>query len=222
MRKKYQKIAILSACCISFYLGTQIVGETEASFSKQASIEKLTIKTAFVFPSTIHELKKQANAIAEHIEKSYERLNVDNNEISLQEAKERLAILSQLNEQVIAFYELYTELNRYNQQVREEKDHQHIFDFVIEGYKHVDKLMKAGGISSYARQFTDIQASLKEQIDRLEKQKLQQSQEELEKQETQESLENDLHDEPNNREIENTREEGQGMEKNEESDTSSK
>ncbi|MGE8204536.1 DUF4047 domain-containing protein [Heyndrickxia sp. NPDC080065] len=214
MSRKYHKVVFPCLCCLSFYLGTQIIGETEASFSSQTSLEKITITTAFVFPSTIKDLKNRAKKTVKQIQQSFERIDLTSKNLSIKEIKEKLARISQTKGQIEEFYKIYDELSRYYQQVQKQKDGNHTFNYVSDGFKNVDMLKRDKKLSSYSRRIEAISVSLREQIEKLEKQETQVPQKKRKPQDSQE--------EKKNQETPILQDDEQGVKKSEESDSPGK
>ena len=60
-------------CCLAFYGGTQLTGETEAAFSSQVSLESITLSTADVVPASARE-EDQTIQLQENIESQDEAI----------------------------------------------------------------------------------------------------------------------------------------------------
>lgn len=71
MKKGLNKLILPCLCCLSFYTGTQLVGETAAAFTSQAETKPILISTAFVFPSYIHGLEQKARINSDQIIKEH-------------------------------------------------------------------------------------------------------------------------------------------------------
>lgn len=75
--KKVRNILILPCICsISFYMGSQVVTHTEASYVHQQKVEA-TLSTAIVFPKTIERLTGEAK---QHKEAIFNHFNAINHE----------------------------------------------------------------------------------------------------------------------------------------------
>jgi Domain of unknown function (DUF4047) len=148
MRKAFHKtIFIPCLCCVSFYSGIQLAGETEATFSSRASPESIEISAAFVFPATIKQLEDRAQEIADSMIDKYEISIAASQDESLKELYERLAEITnteqELNHRLGALQNVYDELYSFHSHVQsqEEKDILTV-NYVREGFQNVDRILK--------------------------------------------------------------------------------
>ncbi|MEH6988215.1 DUF4047 domain-containing protein [Cytobacillus firmus] len=147
MKKSMPKRIILPClCCLSFYAGHLVVGETEALFSSQAELEPMTIASAFVFPETIQNLQNQADGIAGSMRQNFKlAAEISWNTESKQELKNRLYQLTELEEQLKKqmdrLVSIVDELNLYEQQAKSSHTGNPSFAYIHEGYRHADLLL---------------------------------------------------------------------------------
>lgn len=147
MRRAFHKtIFIPCLCCVSFYSGIQIVGETEATFSSRASPESIEISAAFVFPATIKQLEDRAQEIADSMIDKYE-ISIASQDESLKELYERLAEITtteqELNHRLGALQNVYNELYYFHSHVQSQEETDILtVDYVREGFQHVDRILK--------------------------------------------------------------------------------
>ncbi|MHA7139652.1 DUF4047 domain-containing protein [Rossellomorea arthrocnemi] len=153
MKGRFSKLVIPSLLLMNLSLTIHLMGETEASFSNQEIVDNLTFSAAFVFPSTIKGMEKEASQHVNEIKKmyqGYQKLNLD--EALL--LKETLISLDQ------ELQRLYRELEGYYQQALKDPEE---FNYVIKGFDRVDKLVVE---LDSAERFSQLQSyieSLKEE-----------------------------------------------------------
>ena len=97
--KKVRNILIFPCICsMTFYMGSQVVTHTEASFLNQQKVEA-TISTAMVFPKTIEKLTVEAK---QHQETIFNHYNAINNagDGTVAELEEKLAAWKQHREAI--------------------------------------------------------------------------------------------------------------------------
>ncbi|WP_108670588.1 DUF4047 domain-containing protein [Peribacillus acanthi] len=169
MKDAFHKAIILPCiCCISFYTGVQLVGETEASFSRQASIDSVEMSAAFVFPSTIKQLENKAQSIAASIYNKYESISPYSPDSSLQELQENQFAIIQTDQDLAHLLNelesVHFELSSHSQQALEIQD----YDFVHKGYKNVDSLIKEVRTKIDFQYLATILSSIRSQIKDLE------------------------------------------------------
>jgi hypothetical protein len=146
MKGRFSKIIIPGLLILNLSLTVHLMGETEASFSSQKSPETMTFSAAFVFPSTIKQLEKNARYHVSEIEKLYRGYQELNQDEALL-LKETLVSLDQ------ELQRLYRELDGYYQQALKDPEE---FNYAIKGFGRVDKLiveldspMKLSQLQSY-------------------------------------------------------------------------
>lgn len=147
MKKSMPKRIILPClCCLSFYAGHLVVGETEALFSSQAELEPITITSAFVFPATIQKLQNHADGISGRMRQNYKRaIEISWNTESKQQLQERLHQLAELEEQLKKQMDrlasIADELYEYEQQAKSIHTGDPSFAYIHEGYQHANLLL---------------------------------------------------------------------------------
>lgn len=135
----HRDIIFVCLCCLFFYSGNHLVGETEAIFSSQVKNEPIELSAAFVFPSTIKHLEDTAEEIVMNMEKNYQMtLSITPNE-TLEELQGQLArITANVQELYIQMDNLntvYEELSLY-----QNKNQQDTLAYVHEGFQSVESL----------------------------------------------------------------------------------
>jgi hypothetical protein len=135
----HRDIIFVCLCCLFFYLGNRLVGETEAIFSSQVKHEPIELSAAFVFPSTIKHLEDTAEESVMSIKKNYQMtLSITPNE-TLEELQGQLARISgnvqELYIQLDKLNTVYEELSLYKNKNQEEH-----LAYVQEGFQSVESL----------------------------------------------------------------------------------
>ncbi|WP_180232888.1 DUF4047 domain-containing protein [Bacillus sp. AFS055030] len=148
MRRTFHKTILFSSlCCLSFYTGSQIVGETKASFSSQISTKPITVAAAFVFPATIEKLNKQAEILEKQMFGNYELIVVSAPKQSLQKLHDRLTEMTEieqrLHQQLNSLQLVYDELSSYHNRLQDQKTTgNQTFSYVREGFQNVERIKK--------------------------------------------------------------------------------
>ncbi|WP_179865603.1 DUF4047 domain-containing protein [Bacillus sp. AFS017336] len=148
MRRAFHKVILFPClCCMSFYVGSQIVGETEASFSSQISPEPITLAAAFVFPATIEELGKRAEGLKNQMHGNYESIIASTQEQSLQKLRDKLTETTlteqKLREQSNSLQHVYDEMSSYNKRLQEQRTTGNkTYSYVREGFQKVGSIIK--------------------------------------------------------------------------------
>lgn len=161
MRGQFHKAVLLpSICCIAFYGGTQLVGETEASFSSQVTPDSITMSAAIVFPATIKQLEDRAEKVSNNMNHHFKTI-VAASPDTLEELHKQLAAVTANEQELIlelaTLHGIYEELSMYNMEIQnEEVSDIHTYDYVREGFLHVDRLLKD---QQAAIDFQQIEAS---------------------------------------------------------------
>ncbi|MEH7013826.1 DUF4047 domain-containing protein [Neobacillus niacini] len=175
MRGRIQKNILLPClCCIAFYGGTQLVGETEAAFSSQVSPDSITVSAAFVFPSTIKQMEDRAQKIENSMDNNFKTIVTASPNASLEELHKKLAevtaIEQELTRQLGTLHDLFEELSTYNMEIQNQGIRNvHTFDYVREGFQQVDRLVKVVHGKIDFSHIEDIRSSILLQIHALEK-----------------------------------------------------
>ncbi|KON85988.1 hypothetical protein AF332_03620 [Sporosarcina globispora] len=177
MRRKFHHAIILpSLCCISFYIGIHIVGETEASFTSQVSPEPMEISAAFVFPAIIEQLEGDAEEIANNAASKYEIITNDFHDAVLPELYTRLAEIEECEQelriQLNQLQSIYNELFAYQRKIQSYEESDTLtFHYVRDGYQHVKRIMEDGQAAIDFQEIETIRSSLQSQINELEREK---------------------------------------------------
>ncbi|MBB2479652.1 hypothetical protein H5P36_05570 [Bacillus sp. APMAM] len=124
-------------CCICFFLGTKFVGKTEASFSSQVFLGKISMTSAFVFPATIIDLKERAFTIANSIDQYYKTIKQPSNKLGFSEVEDRLDRAIRIKQYINSFFVINNELAGYYQRVHNDSD----LKYVVDGYRNVNDLI---------------------------------------------------------------------------------
>lgn len=174
MRRTFHKAILLPClCCMSFYVGSQTVGETEASFSSQISPEPLRLATAFVFPGTIKQLDNRAEEITYQMYEQYEMIVATSPGTSLQTLRDRLAeitaIEQNLHQQFSTLQDMYGELSEYHYQLQDQQTTGiQTFGYVREGFQKADRMLKEVRETIDFQKIEAIRSSVALQIKKLE------------------------------------------------------
>jgi hypothetical protein len=143
LKGTFRKAIVLSTICsIGFYSGAQFIGQTEASFSSQATLEPIEISAAVVFPATVQDLIDQAQNIFTDMITAKSRMPTVPEKAALKELNEaRSAVIGveqELQSLLLDFENVHTELANINKQVK--KLDPHTYRFVQTGFLQVDKV----------------------------------------------------------------------------------
>jgi len=174
MKRTFNRVVVLPCiCCVSFYSGIQIVGETEASFSSQVSSDFITMSAAFVFPSTIKHLEESAQEIAKSMHVNFETIIVASPGASLQALYEKLTEITEIDQelhlQLGALINIYDELSKYTNQIQDQKETDiQTFDYVREGFQNVDRILQEVHETIDFQQLEEVRSSITSQINELE------------------------------------------------------
>ncbi|MGG2025320.1 DUF4047 domain-containing protein [Gottfriedia sp. S16(2024)] len=148
MKNSIHKMIIFPClCCMSFYVGVKITGETEASFSTKETLRPVEVSTAFVFPSTIKQLVYQSQEIAKTINKEYESIDLPSTDVSYQELEISEDKIKETDQKIRLQYKALEsnvdELSQFNSQILSQKNTDpRTFDYVSEGYHDVLNILK--------------------------------------------------------------------------------
>ncbi|GGI15791.1 DUF4047 domain-containing protein [Gottfriedia solisilvae] len=174
MKVRIRKIILLPClCCMAFYGGSQLVGNTEASFSSQASPDSITMSAAFVFPATIRQLEVGAQRIANSMEHDFKSINATSPEATIEELHKKLAEITAIKQdltlQLGTLLDLYEEVSMYYKEIQNQEGiNLHTFDYVSEGYKNVDGILNEVQAAIDFHQIDVIHSSILIQIQKLE------------------------------------------------------
>jgi small-conductance mechanosensitive channel len=166
----HNAILLPSLCCLAFYGGTQLIGETEAAFSSRASPNSITMSAAFVFPATIKQLVDHAQKVSDSMNDNFTKIVVASTDESMEELHQKLAevtaIEQELTRQLGTLQDLHEELSRYNKNIQNQgMTNVHTFDYVREGFQHVDRLLKMEQTSIDFSHIESIRSSIQWQLE---------------------------------------------------------
>jgi hypothetical protein len=165
-------ISLPCLCCIGFYSGTQLIGETEAVFTSHSAPAPLTISAAPIFPDGVQLMEKQARQIAENMIQVYSRIPDQSDGATIEELSGKLSELEVIEQELSAEQEkldsIYKELLSYLQQSSSERGKS--LDYVAKGVRVVDKIKKEGQRSINYQRIEDVHTFIVNQIKELENQ----------------------------------------------------
>ncbi|WP_341357097.1 DUF4047 domain-containing protein [Rossellomorea sp. y25] len=176
MRGRIHKTILLSSlCCMAFYAGTQLVGETEAAFSSRVSTDPITMSAAFVFPATIHELEERAQKVSKSMEHTFHTVVAPSPEASMEELHRQLdevtAMKEELTRQLGTLQNLYDEVSAYHMDIQNQGvTNAHTYDYVREGFQHVAGMLEVVQATVDFSHIEAIRTSILLQIQNLEDQ----------------------------------------------------
>ncbi|EJR30219.1 MULTISPECIES: DUF4047 domain-containing protein [Bacillus] len=208
--RKFKKMLILPCLCsITFYLGSQMMTYTEATFIHETKVQA-TISTASIFPKTVDQLTEQAKQHKEVILHEYEEMKSKVTFTSTQELEQVLVTWKQGREKIAAERELLQKVyesieNPYNK-VKEEltgdksESNKQVFSYVNAGFhivkehcEYVDKEVNLQEIDKQIQVFEKLlvdetakQVSEAEKKKKLEESKKQEEAKKLEESKKQE------------------------------------
>ncbi|MED4203710.1 DUF4047 domain-containing protein [Neobacillus mesonae] len=147
MRRSFQNILVIpSLLSMSFYSGVLFVGETEAAFTSKISPDSIELAAAFVFPETIRQLRQQAQEHGDLLQVNYQNLVCPLPNATLPELYEKLEEIRQgereLQLGIADLNSIYQEMFQYDTLAKTHGASSHTYDFVIEGYKQVRKVVQ--------------------------------------------------------------------------------
>ncbi|MDM5153907.1 DUF4047 domain-containing protein [Bacillus sp. DX1.1] len=188
--KKIKTILMLPCMCsIAFYLGSQVVTYTEASFVNETKIQS-AISTAIVFPKTIDTLTKEAVQHERSILNAYEEMLRVGEPDSVAALQQQEKVWKQQHEKMKPAYEalqkIYTEIEgHYNQAVESTKNNksessQQVLQYVQAGFTAVKSIRDNVDKQVNLQQIDEKIVSLQKQIEE-EAKKASKEQQEVEK-----------------------------------------
>jgi len=139
-------------CCICFFLGTKLVGKTEASFSSQVFLGKISMTSALVFPATIIDLKERAFTIANSIDQYFKTMKQPSNKLGFSEVEDRLDRAIRIKQYINSFFVINNELAGYYQRVHNDSD----LKYVVDGYRNVNDLINEKRITERSQQIDEM------------------------------------------------------------------
>ncbi len=136
---------IVSLCSIQFYLAMQTVGQTEASFSSQASSEQV-VSTAIVFPKTIQQLTTAAKDHSTRANQLYESIMEVTRSGNEPELSNLLTnVLNEeheLNGELQSLHTIQDQMNNYHNQIHElPETEQRNYEYERKAYQVVSQLI---------------------------------------------------------------------------------
>lgn len=177
MRSKiHQTILLPTLCCMAFYVGNGLVGETEAAFSSRVSPEIITMNAAIVFPTTIQELEDRAQEVSKGMEQNMKMIVAPAQNASMEELHKKLDEVTAVEEELIyqlsTLQHLYEEVSFYHMDIqKQEVSAAHTYDYVREGFQHIEETLKKVQASADFSHIEEIRSSILLQIEELEDQK---------------------------------------------------
>lgn len=141
----FRKAIVLSTICsIGFYSGAQIIGQTEASFTSQASLEPIEVSAAIVFPAAVQNMIDQAQNIFTDMITIQSKMPIVPENATLQELNEARSVVigveQELHSLLLDFENVHTELANMNKQVK--KLDPNTYSFVQTGFLKADETRK--------------------------------------------------------------------------------
>ncbi len=149
--KKVRKMLILPCICsVAFYMGSQVVTYTEASFSNQQTVQS-DLSVAIVFPKTIEKLTEEAKKHKDAIFTQYNVINsAVNSKGTVAELENKLARWKQHREvikaEITAVQSIYTEIESYYNEVVEDikvnnrESAQEVLKYVQAGFTQIQSI----------------------------------------------------------------------------------
>ena len=187
--RKFKKMLILPCLCsITFYLGSQMMTYTEATFIHETKVEA-TISTASIFPKTVDQLIEQAKQHKEVILHEYEGMKSKLTARSTQELEQALVIWKQGREKIAtereSLQKVYKSIEEPYNQVQEElkgngtESNKQVFSYVNAGFQivkdncqYVDKEVNLQAIDKQIQDFEKLLVDeTAKQVSEAEKQK---------------------------------------------------
>lgn len=147
MRRLFQNILVIpSLLSMTFYSGVLFVGKTEAAFLNKVSPDSIELTAAFVFPETIRQLQQQTEELSNRLQENYQTLVSPLPKATLPELYEKLEEIQQgereLKLGIADLNSIYQEMFQYDTLAKTHGASSHTYDFVIEGYKQVRKVVQ--------------------------------------------------------------------------------
>ncbi|PGS55881.1 DUF4047 domain-containing protein [Bacillus sp. AFS041924] len=166
---------IVSLCSIQFYLAMQTIGQTEATFSSQASTEQV-VSAAIVFPKTIQTHLVAAKVHSSKANQLYESMiNTSVNGASDSELSDLLNNVlneeQELYEELKSLHTIQEEMNSYQSQIQAlSKAERSSYEYVSSSYQEVKQLSLQINKTINLQEIKKIKSSIQEKIkDRTEK-----------------------------------------------------
>ncbi|PGL69315.1 DUF4047 domain-containing protein [Bacillus sp. AFS055030] len=169
MKQARKKVSIIvSLCSIQFYLAMQTVGQTEATFSSQASSEQV-VSAAIVFPKTIQQLEiaaKDHATRANHLYKSILKTSINGTSSELSNLLTTVLNEEQeINNEIKSLQSIGEELNSYHNQIHElPETEQSNYEYERKGYRVVNQLIQQINETINLQKIASIKATIQTQL----------------------------------------------------------
>ncbi|PFH89023.1 hypothetical protein COI44_06460 [Bacillus sp. AFS088145] len=169
MKQARKKVSIIvSLCSIQFYLAMQTVGQTEATFSSQASSEQV-VSAAIVFPKTIQQLEiaaKDHSTRANHLYKSILKTSINANGSELSNLLTTVLNEEQeLNNEIKSLQSIQEQLNSYHNQIHElPENEQSNYEYERKGYQVVNQLIQQLNETINLQKIASIKSTIQTQL----------------------------------------------------------
>ncbi|MEH7513197.1 DUF4047 domain-containing protein [Gottfriedia acidiceleris] len=169
MKQARKKVSIIvSLCSIQFYLAMQTVGQTEATFSSQASSEQV-ISSAIVFPKTIQQLElaaKDHSTRANHLYDSIMKTSITGTDTELSNLL--TTVLNEeheINNEIKSLQSIQEQLNSYHNQIHElPETEQSNYEYERKGYQVVNQLIHQLNETINLQKIASIKSTIQTQL----------------------------------------------------------
>lgn len=167
MKKVY---IIVSLCSIQFYLAMQTVGQTEATFSSQASSEQV-VSAAIVFPKTIQQLTtaaKEHSTRANQLYGSIMEVTLTGNEPDLSNLLTNvLNEEHELNSELQSLHTIQDQMNTYHNQIHKlPETEQSSYEFMRKGYQALNQLILQVNETINLQKIENIKSTIQTELNR--------------------------------------------------------
>ncbi|MFD4705782.1 DUF4047 domain-containing protein [Gottfriedia sp. NPDC058432] len=169
MKQARKKVSIIvSLCSIQFYLAMQTVGQTEATFSSQASSEQV-VSAAIVFPKTIQQLElaaKNHSTRANQLYDSIMKISITGTDTELSNLL--TTVLNEeheINNEIKSLQSIQEQLNSYHNQIHElPETEQSNYEYERKGYQVVNQLIHQLNESINLQKIASIKSTIQTQL----------------------------------------------------------
>ncbi len=146
----------------------QTVGQTEATFSSQASSEQV-VSAAIVFPKTIQQLEiaaKDHSTRANHLYKSIQKTSINGNGSELSNLLTTVLNEEQeLNNEIKSLQSIQEQLNSYHNQIHElPENEQNNYEYERKGYQVVNQLIQQLNETINLQKIASIKSTIQTQL----------------------------------------------------------
>lgn len=158
---------LVCLCSLSFYVSSQVVGETKSYFSSKKSTA-YEIHTAFVFPKTIENLQQRAQDVTNRVSATYE--SISGTELSIKLATSKLDEVSKklevMKKDQISLQTMNKQMMDYYQKAQKEppvsmdvtSKYRSITDYVNPAYASFEQMVTS--VDTYIKNTEKIKADL--------------------------------------------------------------